>query len=336
MESRLYKKLKESEVICQTCNHYCRIKPGKRGICGVRGNTGGHLEFLAYDKVIAANADPIEKKPIYHLKPGSRSFSIATPGCNFKCDFCQNSDIAQMPAENNGRIDGRPLTPRQIVDQAFRAGCDSISYTYTEPTVFFELAYDTACLAKKDGLLNIFVTNGFMSGRALEMLTGILDAANVDLKSFDPGFYTKFCKAGLEPVKDNLKQMVQTGMLVEITTLLIPGLNDDPGQVKAMAEFIASDLGCHTPWHISRFHPSYRMTGRGVTPVASLESAYDAGKNAGLHHVYIGNLPGHDSENTHCHSCGALVIQRRGYRTQSLLDPGGICTECGVKIHGMF
>jgi pyruvate formate lyase activating enzyme len=341
MESLLYQTNKDNLVTCQTCHHYCRIPPGKRGICRVRENQDGRLVFLAFDRVIAASVDPIEKKPIYHLKPGSRSYSIATPGCNLKCQFCQNADIAQMPQNNDGLIKGMPVSPNTIVVQALEKGCKSISYTYTEPTIFFELAYETAKLAKKNDLLNVFVTNGYMSPEALGMLSGILDAANVDLKSFDPGFYSTYCGATLKPVLQNLKQMKKMGILLEITTLLIPGLNDDADQLSAMADFISTDLGPETPWHISRFHPSYQMMDRAVTPVSALEAAYEIGKNAGLHYVYVGNLPGHDSEHTRCQKCHAVVIHRHGYQVdvnmlESDNDPAARCPECSTPVYGIF
>ncbi|MFH2092197.1 MAG: AmmeMemoRadiSam system radical SAM enzyme [Pseudomonadota bacterium] len=336
IESILYEKQADKGVICQVCNHFCRIPVGRRGICGVRENQDGQLFFLAYSKVIAASADPIEKKPIYHLKPGSFAYSFATPGCNFKCEFCQNADIAQMPADNNGLIQGREMLPEAIVANAVKAGCSSIAYTYSEPTIFFELALETARLARRNGLYNIFVTNGYMSSQALEMLSSVLDAANVDLKSFDPQFYKTFCKARIEPVKENLKQMKNMGILVEITTLLIPGLNDDTDQVNAMARFIAEELGPQTPWHISRFHPCYQMTNRPVTPVTSLEKAYEAGKNAGLRYVYIGNLAGHSSEHTHCHVCDTILVQRQGYRIKNNLVQGGRCPECDTMAHGLY
>ncbi len=336
MEALLYDHLENNQVRCRVCNHFCRIKPGRRGICGVRENQDGKLVFLAYSKVIAASVDPIEKKPVYHLKPGSFSYSIATPGCNFKCDFCQNADIAQMPADSSGMIQGRKIAPEKIVADAVKTGCDSIAYTYTEPTIFFELALDSARLAKKEGLHNIFVTNGYMSPDALDLLSGVLDAANVDLKSFDPEFYKKYCKASLGPVKDNLKQMKKMGVLVEITTLLIPGLNDDTEQINAMAGFIADDLGPETPWHISRFHPAYRMTDRPVTQAAALEKAYEAGKQAGLRYVYIGNLPGHFSEHTRCHFCSNIVVQRHGYQIKNYLKQDGRCPECDTPVHGIY
>lgn len=336
MEAMLYDKGDDLQVRCHVCSHFCVIKNGGRGICRIRENRDGKLVFLAYSKVISTSVDPIEKKPIYHFKPGSSSFSFATVGCNFQCSFCQNSQIAHMPHENNGRIQGRSISPGQLVEAAVTAGCKSISYTYTEPTVFLELALDTAKLAREKGLYNIFVTNGYMSDKTLSSLEGSLDAANVDLKSFDPMFYRNYCKAKLEPVLSNLKQMKEMGLLVEITTLLIPGLNDDIDQVSNIAEFIAGDLGQETPWHISRFHPCYKMTDRSVTPAESLETAYKAGKDAGLRYVYIGNMPGQSKENTYCHECSTLLVKRTGYHTDYLMEENGSCPECRTSAYGIY
>ena len=336
METLIYEKLNDKAVRCGICRHVCVIREGKRGICEVRENKDGRLLSLVYPKLIAKSIDPIEKKPIFHLKPGSFSYSIATVGCNFKCAFCQNSDIAQMPSDTSGMIQGRDVTPEEIVKEALKAGCESISYTYTEPTVFFELALSTARLAKEKGLFNIFVTNGYMSQKALEMVSPYLDAANVDLKAFTDEFYKTWCKAGIEPVKENIRHMLDLGILVELTTLLIPGLNDDKKELIAMAEYIAQDLGEKTPWHISRFHPCYRMTDRPSTPVSSLMSAFEAGKAAGLRYVYTGNAPGLVSENTFCHSCKALLIKRHGYQIESRLLSGGACPECKTIAHGIY
>ena len=336
METLIYEKLDKSRVKCQICHHFCVIKEGKRGICGVRENKGGKLYCLVYPKVIAKSVDPIEKKPLFHLKPGSSSYSIATVGCNFKCTFCQNADIAQMPADYNGMIQGNDFSPESIVKEAVENGCDSISYTYTEPTVFFELAFETARLAKKEGLLNIFVTNGFMSKKALEMISPYLDAANVDLKAFNDQFYRDFCKARIEPVKETIKNMKDMGILVEITTLLIPGLNDDKKDLAAMADYIAKDLGKETPWHISRFHPCYNMMDRPSTPVLSLEKAYVAGKAAGLWYVYIGNVPGQSFENTYCHSCNKLLVKRFGFQIENYLMEQGKCPECNTTAYGIY
>jgi pyruvate formate lyase activating enzyme len=344
METLIYDKLDDKAVKCKICHHFCIIQNGKRGICKVRENSEGRLISLVYPKVIANSVDPIEKKPLFHLIPGSYSYSIATVGCNFKCSFCQNSNIAHMPEQisrqistgHNGIIPGQDFLPEAIVKEAVKQGCESISYTYTEPTIFCELAIETARLAKQKGLFNIFVTNGYMSQELLEMLVPYLDAANVDLKAFDDKFYKTFCKAKLEPVKENIKKMKDMGILVEITTLLIPGLNDASDDIKAMAAFIANDVGIDTPWHISRFHPCYKMTDLSITPVADLEMVYNAGKAAGLKYVYIGNVPGTSWENTYCHSCGELLIERYAYNIKNYMKAKGKCSECGTIAYGKY
>jgi pyruvate formate lyase activating enzyme len=336
MEALLYEKLGSGRVQCRICNHFCKINPGKRGICNVRENQDGTLVSLVYDQVIAGSCDPIEKKPIFHFKPGSYSYSIATVGCNFKCQFCQNSDIAQMPSDRQGMIQGKKIRPETIVEQALASGCQSIAYTYTEPSVYFELAYETAKLARENNLANIFVTNGYMSADLVQLMAPFLDAANVDLKAFDDKFYQTYCRARLEPVKQTLGLMKKAGILVEVTTLLIPGLNDDPKNLTNLVRFIANDLGCDTPWHISRFHPSYKMTDIGATPISSLERAYKIGKKEGLHHVYTGNVPGLASENTHCHGCGTLVVKRVGYTIENYLKENGTCPECDTRVVGIY
>ena len=336
MEALAYKKLDKKRVKCDLCHHFCVIRSGKRGICGVRENRDGRLVSLVYPKVIATSIDPIEKKPLFHLKPGSFSYSIATAGCNLKCTFCQNADISQIPPDVNRPVPGKDLLPEQIVRNAVKTGCESISYTYTEPTVFLELALETAKLAKQQGLFNVFVTNGYMSPSALDMVLPYLDAANVDLKAFDDKFYKTHCKARIEPVKENIKTMVERGVLVEITTLLIPGLNDADKDLTAMAEYICREVGEKTPWHLSRFHPCYHMTDRPSTPVHTLERAHAIGKAAGLRYVYIGNLPGQSSENTYCHSCHSLLVKRYAYQIKSLLEEKGTCPECGIRAYGIY
>ena len=335
MEARLYDKMDGDKVRCNLCAHTCVIKPGRRGICGVRQNENGVLRTLVYGRLIARHVDPIEKKPLYHLLPGSRSYSIATVGCNFKCAFCQNADIAQMPNDRQGAILGSACTPGEVVDDALEQGCRSIAYTYTEPTIYFELAYETARLARAKGLKNIFVTNGYMSGQALEMAAPYLDAANVDLKAFTDEFYKTRCGARLEPVKETLRRMKALGIWVEVTTLIIPGLNDDPGELRALAGFIAQDLGPETPWHISRFHPTYRLTDRPPTPVRTLAAALEIGKAAGLHYVYMGNVPGEGGENTYCHQCGALLIERLGFHVGRNLIRNDQCPECQTPVFGI-
>jgi pyruvate formate lyase activating enzyme len=336
MKTLFYKKLDKGRVRCGICRHHCVIEPGKRGICNVRENREGELESLVYPLVVARAIDPVEKKPIFHLKPGSTSYSIATVGCNFRCSFCQNADIAQMPTDHGGLIRGVEMAPRDIVAQAVRAGCASISYTYTEPAVFVELALETAKLAREKGLYNIFVTNGYLSPEVIRAAAPVIDAANVDLKAFSEAFYRHRCGASLEPVKETLVLMKSLGMLVEVTTLLIPGLNDDPGELKALAGFIAGSLGVETPWHISRFHPCYRLTDRERTPVATLEAAFCIGKEAGLRYVYTGNVPGLSTENTLCHHCGRVMIRRCAYTVESSVTDQGACPDCGTPVYGIF
>ena len=335
MEAYLYEPLEDQKVRCNLCRHRCVIAEAKRGICGVRENRDGILETLVFGRLIARNVDPIEKKPIYHLMPGSLSYSIASVGCNFKCRFCQNSDIAQMPSDRGGMIAGEPGTPTGVVDAAEQSGCRSIAYTYTEPTVFFEFAHETAKIANSRGIKNVFVTNGYMTPEALALISPYLDAANVDLKAFNEDFYRKSCGAKLNQVTDSLKQMKSRGILVEVTTLVIPGLNDHPDELTDLANFIAGDLGVETPWHISRYHPTYRLTDRPITPVETLLTARDIGLKAGLRYVYTGNIPGEGSEDTICHDCGKPLIRRWGFQIRKNEIGKGKCPHCGCVIYGI-
>ncbi|MBU4312628.1 MAG: AmmeMemoRadiSam system radical SAM enzyme [Candidatus Omnitrophica bacterium] len=291
-EAMFYEKLGGNRVQCGLCSHRCKIDPGSFGVCGVRKNTGGRLDTLVYGEVIAAHVDPIEKKPIYHFLPGSYSYSIATVGCNFKCSFCQNWQISQASKMGEGwRVEGggREMTPDEVVKEAKKADCRSISYTYTEPTIFFEYAYDTARLAKAAGLSNIFVTNGYMAGEALREISPYLDAANVDLKSFREDFYKEMCSAHLEPVLESIKTMKKLGIWVEITTLVVTGRNDSDEEFKDIAEFIVSvDPGI--PWHISRFHPDFKYLDRAPTSVETLKRAREIGNKTGLEHIHLGNI----------------------------------------------
>jgi pyruvate formate lyase activating enzyme len=336
MEALLYDRLDDNEVRCRLCGHRCVIADGRRGICGVRENRGGVLHSLVYGRLVARHIDPIEKKPLFHFLPGSLSYSIATVGCNLRCRFCQNADIAQMPADRGGAIIGETATPAEIVDAAGREGCRSISYTYTEPTVFFEFALETARLARGRGLRNVFVTNGYMTPEAIELLAPVLDAANVDLKGFTRKYYKGICGADLEHVQESLRRMRGAGIFVEVTTLIVPGLNDDPAELAALAGFLASDLGPDTPWHISRFHPTYRLTDRPPTPVATLHRAHAIGRAAGLRYVYVGNVPGDEGESTRCPGCGALLIERRGFRVGEVRLRDGRCAGCGTAIEGVW
>jgi len=335
MEAYFYDHLKEQAVRCNLCHHRCIIAQGKRGICNVRANRKGILHSLVYGRIIAQSVDPIEKKPLFHLHPGSLSYSIATVGCNFRCRFCQNADIAQLPTDRSGLIVGDDCAPQAVVEAALKADCRSIAYTYTEPTVYFEFACDTAQIAHRQGLLNVFVTNGYMSPEALRHIAPYLDAANVDLKSFSDDFYKTYCGARLGPVKQTLKLMKALGVLVEVTTLVIPGLNDDRAELEGLAAFLVTELGPETPWHISRFHPTYRLTDRPPTPLATLLEARDIGLQAGLRYVYTGNVPGEQSENTDCYRCGRTLVERWGFYVKRNVIKDSRCPFCGAPVDGI-
>lgn len=337
-EAMLYDKLEEQKVRCRLCAHGCVIAADKRGICMVRQNQDGTLYSLVYGKPIAGNADPIEKKPLFHFQPGTYSYSIATIGCNFQCGFCQNWDISQHPREAGGGIPGGEVTPQEIVSRAEKSGCASISYTYTEPTIYFEYAYDCMKLAHERGLKNVFVTNGYESADCVEACTGLLDAANVDLKAMNNEFYKSECKAKLQPVLDTLQRMHAAGIWLEVTTLLIPGKNDSPAELKDLTAFLADQLSPEVPWHVSAYTPryKYREDGPGRTPSALIERALSIGKEAGLKYVYAGNLPGHDSESTVCPECGATLVSRRLFSVGDNRAPDGKCPECGGRIAGVW
>ncbi len=333
-EAMLYEKLTDKKVICKLCNHNCNIPENSRGICGVRENKGGVLYTLVYDRIIARHLDPIEKKPLFHFLPGSGSYSIATPGCNLRCSFCQNSDISQMPV-NKKIISGEALSPEEIVNEAISANAETIAYTYTEPTIYFELAKETAQLAASKGLRNIFVSNGYMSEKCLEELSGCLHGANIDLKAFSDDFYRKQCGARLEPVLNTIKILAKMGIWIEITTLLIPGLNDSEEELTRLAEFIKT-LNADIPWHISRFHPSYRMNNISPTPADRLLIARQIGYSAGLRYVYTGNIPGDEGEKTCCHNCGNLLIDRYGFTVNFNNLKNGHCPRCKAYIPGVW
>jgi pyruvate formate lyase activating enzyme len=333
-EAWLYERLEGQKVRCHLCSHRCTIVEGKVGTCGVRRNEGGRLVSLVYGQAVSQAVDPIEKKPLFHFYPGTSSYSIATVGCNFRCRFCQNADISQMPREG-GRILGRFTSAEEIVARAQSRGCMSLSYTYTEPTVFFEYTRDIAVLARRAGLANTYVTNGYMTGEMLEALYPYLDAANVDLKAFRDQFYRQQCGARLQPVLDSLKRMKQQGVWVEVTTLIIPGLNDDREELRELAGFIASELGPETPWHVSRFHPTYKLLDRPRTPVSTLETAWQIGKEVGLRYVYMGNVPGAQGENTYCYQCGKLVIGRWRFSVRERHVRDGTCAFCGTPLDGV-
>ena len=324
----------DQRVRCGLCAHHCLIAAGKRGICQVRENRGGMLYTRVFGRTISQHVDPIEKKPLFHFFPGSTAFSIATPGCNFQCQWCQNWQISQMPREQD-ILGGREATAEQIVAAAQASGSRSIAYTYTEPTIFYEYAYAIAGLAQKAGIANVFVTNGYLSADAIDCIESRVDAANVDLKAFQNKTYQRYVGARLQPVLDGLKRMYAAGIWLEVTTLIIPDLNDDPQELRSIAQFIAQELSPDVPWHISRFFPAYQMSDRPPTPLGALRQAFEIGREAGLHYIYMGNVRGVGGEDTRCPSCNATLIQRSGYRIIHNRIQQGKCPACGTTIAGI-
>jgi pyruvate formate lyase activating enzyme len=320
-------------VRCVACAHRCLIRPGRAGICRVRENRDGALVTLVYGRAVAANADPIEKKPLFHAYPGSVAFSIATRGCNFHCLHCQNWAISQA-ARDGFAAPSFGLAPRDVVKAALATGSRSIAYTYTEPTIFIDYVIDTARLAIEAGLDNVLVTNGYQTPEALDLLGPLVGAANVDLKSFDDRFYRKVCGARLAPVLATLAGLRERGVWVEVTTLLLPGLNDDPEELTALARWIVAELGPETPWHISRFFPCYRLMDLDPTPAATVERTVEIGRAAGLRHVYSGNMSDGDQD-THCAGCGAILIRRHGFRAVRAELAKGRCERCGRTLAGI-
>jgi len=333
-EAMFYESAGGNRVRCGLCRFRCLIDDGRRGICAVRENRGGILHTLVYGKAIAEHVDPIEKKPLFHVMPGSRTFSVATAGCNFRCLHCQNYSISQ-PLQDNLQISGIDLPPETIVAKALASGCRSIAYTYTEPTIFFEYAYDTAVLAKKAGLKNVFVTNGYITPEALATISPFLDAANIDLKGFSEQFYREVVHAMLNEVLDSIVEFRRQGIWIELTTLIIPGCNDSDEQLRGIARFIAEKAGKETPWHVSRFHPAFRMTDRPATPVAALARARRIGMEEGLAYVYEGNAPEEGGENTSCPACGELLIRRQGFYLAENRIKQGKCPACAAVIDGI-
>ncbi|MBN2072882.1 MAG: AmmeMemoRadiSam system radical SAM enzyme [Actinobacteria bacterium] len=332
-EALLYKKMESKKARCDLCNHRCVIGPGDRGKCCVRENMDGELYTLVYGKLIAENVDPIEKKPLFHFLPGTNSLSVATMGCNFKCFFCQNYQISQTPCDHN-RIEGEYVSPEKLVRHAISYNCKSISYTYTEPTIFFEYTYDTARLAHERNIKNIFVTNGFMSDEALDMIEPYLDAANVDLKSFSEDTYRDKIGGRLKPVLDNIKRIKEKGIWLEVTTLIIPGMNSSDEELRDIAGFLAK-VDRSIPWHISAYYPQYKSN-IPPTGIELIERAMEIGKNSGLKYVYGGNIPGSSHENTYCPGCGELILKRSGFSITGNHIKDGKCMKCGTGIEGIF
>jgi pyruvate formate lyase activating enzyme len=333
-EASFYEKGENRKVGCYLCRHHCVIADGKRGICCVRQNLGGTLYTLVYGKPCSRQVDPIEKKPLYHCFPGSKAFSIATVGCNFRCLHCQNHEISQLPRDHD-QVFGEELSAEAVVEYARKAGCRSISYTYTEPTMFYEYAYDIAKLAKEAGLSNNFVTNGYIEDAPLVAIQPYIDAANIDLKSISDTFYKKICGARVEGVLASIRKYKSLGIWVEITTLVIPNHNDTDEEFEAIATFIRDEVGPETPWHVSAFHPTYKLTDASRTPAKTLIRAREIGLAAGLRYVYTGNIPGLDAEHTYCYQCKKPVIKRYGFSITEYNIDARACRFCGATIDGI-
>jgi pyruvate formate lyase activating enzyme len=324
----------DKKVRCSLCNWRCLIGDDKLGHCMVRKNLDGTLYSLNYDKVCAANIDPIEKKPLFHFQPGTRSFSVACIGCNFRCDFCQNWQISQMVFDGGG-MEGQAISPEKIVEMAERAQCSSIAYTYTEPTIFMELCSEAGRLAKDRDIANVFVSNGYLTKEAIDFAADWLNGINIDLKSFSEDYYKRLCKARLAPVLETIEYVAgETDIWLELTTLLIPGENDSEEELKRLTEFIVTKAGPNVPWHISRFHPNYKYLDSVPTPSESLKRAEMIAKEAGLRYIYLGNVPGSRSECTFCHNCDKMLIERVGYRIVANNIENSRCPECVEKVAG--
>lgn len=334
IEARLYKPGPDARADCFLCSFRCRIPDGRFGVCGVRENVGGTLYTRVYGKLIASHIDPIEKKPFFHFHPGSHSYSIATVGCNFRCLHCQNSEISQMPKDKK-KILGDETMPDEVVAEALLSGCSSVSYTYTEPTIFFEYASDVSALAREKGLKNCFVTNGYMTRECLDSMNGLLDAANVDIKGFTEAFYKKVCGASLSPVLESIEHMRSLGIWVEITTLIIPTMNDGEDELRAIARWIYK-TDKRIPWHLSAFHPSYKLTNCPATTAESVARARDIGLSEGIRYVYTGNIPGLKGESTYCYNCKKMLIERYGFTIgKNLVNEDSMCPFCKSAIDGV-
>ena len=329
--AKFWEKLPDKKVRCKLCPWRCVIAPGKVGVCHARRNEDGELYSLVYGSIVSMAVDPIEKKPFYHFWPGSDAFSIAAPGCNFKCLHCQNWSISQVSVEEIGHED---IAPERTIELTKRYNCKGIAHTYTEPTIWTEYAIDVGKLARREGLYNVYVSNGYITLEALQELRPYLDAANVDVKAFTDAFYRKICGvAGIRPVLETCEWMVGHGIHLEVTYLVIPHENDSPEEIRKFCKWVAEKLGPEVPTHFSRFYPHHKMADREPTSVQTLERALGIAKEEGLHYVYIGNVLGHAGDNTYCPKCGELLIERYGFEIARYLLKDKRCPNCGAKIN---
>ncbi len=332
-EARYYKKLPENRIQCQMCPRQCVVSPGKRGHCEVRENRDGVYLSLVYGRIAAHHVDPIEKKPFHHFLPGSMAFSVATAGCNVDCKFCQNWELAQRRPED---LDNVPFTPQELVAYTKRCNSKIIAFTYNEPTVYNEFVYDVAVEGKAQGVKSVIISNGYINEDPMNALCKVIDAYKVDLKSFSQSYYRDIVGGRLTPVLDSLVRLKANDVWTEIVYLTVPTLNDNPAEVAEMAKWIVTELGADVPVHFSRFYPKYKLKNLPPTPVATLERLRKTAQDAGLRYVYLGNVPGHEGENTICPSCKELLIGRMGYKIFKNNIKGGACQHCGEKIAGVW
>ena len=321
------------KVQCELCPTACLLAPGRRGDCRVRINLDGKLQTLVYANPCAVHIDPIEKKPLFHVLPGSASFSVATAGCNLHCKYCQNWQISQNPPEELTHYD---LSPEKMVQEASAAGCRSIAYTYSDPVIFYEYVYDTGKIAKSAGLLNILVTAAYINQKPLMDLCRYVDAANVDLKGSTDEFYQKMSRGHIKPVHDAILTMKKHGVFVELTNLIVPSWNDSQKDIRSLCRWIYDNCGSDTPLHFSKFWPMHQLKNLPPTPASTLNMAWDIAKETGLKYAYIGNVPGHPGNSTRCPSCGAMLIERVGYRILQNTIHNGTCAACGEHIPGIW
>lgn len=333
VEARYYRKLPDREIRCDLCPRFCQLGDKERGFCGVRENQDGRYYTLVYGQVASLNVDPIEKKPFFHFLPGSEAFSLATAGCNLSCKFCQNWEISQMRPE---QVKSLSLPPEALVASCERYDCPVIAYTYTEPVIFFEYMYDSSLLARKKGIRNVVVTAGYINPEPLADLLRVVDAIKVDLKAFNQNFYSEYVRGELQPVLQAIKQIARSGTWLEIVYLVIPTLNDNPLEIRDMCRYLRNEIGPDYPVHFSRFHPMYLVKNLPPTPVSTLEKLREVALAEGLHHVYVGNVPGHPGENTYCPKCGKLIIERYGYVIRKKEMSGNKCRYCGQVIAGVW
>jgi len=328
-----FERLEDGMVRCKLCPRECVVADVERGYCGVRENQGGDYKTLVYGALCSANVDPIEKKPLYHYLPGTTALSVATAGCNIECKFCQNWEISQVRPE---QLSSHEVSPQELAERALHSRSPTIAYTYSEPIVFYEYAFDSAAIARERGVGSVIISNGYILEDPLRQLCRHLTGVKIDLKAFTEEFYQQQCSGQLAPVLHTLEVLADVGIHTEIVVLLIPTLNDSPREISEMARWIIEHMGANVPVHFTRFRPVYRMTNLPPTPVSTLERARELAMDAGLHYVYVGNVPFHDGGNTYCHSCGGLLIRRVGYATEVVGLADGLCARCSAEIPGVW